>query len=759
MYKRLIFNDLKKSKSSSLIIFFFIFLASLLSSVVSFTSIRLIDSINNLTLTTKAPHFVQMHQGDLDIKKIEDFARDNPKVESFQILPFLNVNNDDIKINDKDFPINSQDNGFTYQSDNFDYLLDLDNKIIRAKEGEVYIPISYFTNNSMAVGDIINIAGLNLKVKSPIRDIQMSSPLSTSKRFLINEKDLEKLSDIGKMEYLIEFRLKNIEGLKTFESDYANANLYSNGPTITYPLIKLVNGLSYGIIILLISLLAIISLLISFLCIRFSLLFKIEEEKKQIAVLKCIGIQLSKIKKIYLAKYVFIACGACALSFIVSIYLSPSLTKNIELILGKAENEIFSYLIAGIICILIFFTVLIFINSVLNRFKDLSPREAIFENIKESQKSFSLLKPVFKNSSSYLAYIELIKHKALFVGLFFILILVSFILIIPQSLYTTLKSKDFVAYMGLGEVQYMITSQDQVSRDKIKNMENILDNMGISYSTVYFKSYDLKVDEDSSSRILISYGDKTSFNKGKGRMPKSDKEIAISYLIAKELGKDIGDSLSLKIENNFKDFKIVGIYSDITNGAMTGKLILKDQNKPSQRISLYLSNVNDKLRLKKLAQYNNMKAISIDEYRLDILNSTIDKLSLARIISFLLGFLLTFLISLLFTKLMIVKYKKDIAIFKSLGFSLSEIYKKYLKSFSLISFIGLAFGLILAKFIGEKLVSIFMQSLGIGDFKFLESSIITELILIISLFFLVIIAVVISFKELKNISLKDYIKE
>ena len=90
-------------------------------------------------------------------------------------------------------------------------------------------------------------------------------------RFLVNETDYERMRPLGSEEYLIEFRLKEGSDINAFSTAYEDAGLPGNGPTITYPLIKTMNALSDGMMILVILLVSAVVLFISMLCIRYML--------------------------------------------------------------------------------------------------------------------------------------------------------------------------------------------------------------------------------------------------------------------------------------------------------------------------------------------------------------------------------------------------------------------------------------------------------------------------------------------------------
>ena len=187
-------------------------------------------------------------------------------------MEFLNLEGSRIVLAGNSLAQSLQDNGISKQSEKFDYLLDLDDNIIAADDGELYVPISYMRDGSVQVGDGAVISGKEFTVAGFLRDSQMNSTLASSKRFLVSENDFEELRCSGSIEYLIEFRLYDLSALGAFESAYNAAGLEANGPTITYPLFRLINSISDGMMIAVILLVRIMVVLIAFVCIRFTLL-------------------------------------------------------------------------------------------------------------------------------------------------------------------------------------------------------------------------------------------------------------------------------------------------------------------------------------------------------------------------------------------------------------------------------------------------------------------------------------------------------
>jgi putative ABC transport system permease protein len=67
--------------------------------------------------------------------------------------------------------------------------------------------------------------------------------------FFVSNNDFAEIKDLGSIEYLIEFRLKDFLAIGEFETAYASAGLEANGPTVTYTLFKTMNAISDGMMI------------------------------------------------------------------------------------------------------------------------------------------------------------------------------------------------------------------------------------------------------------------------------------------------------------------------------------------------------------------------------------------------------------------------------------------------------------------------------------------------------------------------------
>lgn len=270
----------------------FVTAAAMLVSLSAILIVNLSGAINTLMEQAKTPHFVQMHSGEVDRDRLAQFAERNRYVDDFQMVEFLNVDGSKIMLNGESLAGDVQDIGFSTQSEKFDYLLDLDGHVIKVSSGEVYVPAGYMKNGTAKTGDTIIVDQRPFVVAGFLRDSQMNSMLASSKRFLISEDDYATIQNAGKVEYLIEFRLKYVSDIGAFEKDYISRGLEANGPTITYPLFKILNAISDGLMIAVILLVSVLVGALALMCIRFTLLATIEDDYREIGVMKGIGVKV-----------------------------------------------------------------------------------------------------------------------------------------------------------------------------------------------------------------------------------------------------------------------------------------------------------------------------------------------------------------------------------------------------------------------------------------------------------------------------------
>ncbi|MCH7322936.1 FtsX-like permease family protein [Solibacillus sp. MA9] len=771
MYFKIIRNDMLKSKLITLTTVLFVASAAMLVSLAAILMVNLSGALDTLMTKAKTPHFMQMHSGEIDTTRLITFAEQHHNVDEFQIAEFLNIDGAQIILGDRSLAGSVQDNGFSIQNKNFDYLLDLDGNVIHVADGELYVPINYMRDKITKIGDKAIIGGKELTVAGFLRDSQMNSTLSASKRFLVSERDYEKIKSVGSLEYLIEFRLKDLSKLSAFETAYASAGLEANGPTVTYKLFKMMNALSDGMMIAVILLISALVVSISFMCIRFTLLAKIEDDYHEIGVMKAIGLRVSDIQKIYLAKYVVIALVGSVLGFLLSLFFKGMLLENIRLYMGEIESSSIATVLGMLGILFVFFFIIAYVKGVLKRFRKISVAEAIRFGFSQEKsvgtKRFMLSKNKLLNTNVFLGIKDVLARKRLYATMLSVFVIASFIIIVPLNLYNTISSKSFIGYMGIGNYDMRIDIQQTNNISEKANVisKKISNDPTITNYAVYTtKLFKVKMEDGSEENIKIELGNHLTFpiEYSAGRAPKTENEIALSTMNADELNKKVGDVITLMIAGKNKELVVSGIYSDITNGGKTAKATFADNSADIVWSIICTEISNSTLIAKKVSEYkdsfNFAKVSNVDEYVLQTFGSTISSVKLASKAAIVIALSITVLVTLLFMKLLVAKDRYSIAVMKSLGFTNADIKVQYVSRSILVVLVGIILGTLLANTLGEVLAGLVISSFGASSFTFEIDLLKAYLFVPLLMMSMVLIATIIGTSGAGRIKISENIK-
>ncbi|NJJ37206.1 ABC transporter permease [Clostridioides difficile] len=776
MLKRILLKDLTRNKVVTITLFIFILLASMLVSSSINIIIELTNSMTSLFQKSHTPHYVQMYSGKLQQKEIDKFSSKTPYIKKQQTSELLNINGANIFLGNKvENQANSVlENSFTKQNDKFDFLLDMDNQIMQIKDGEIGVPVYYMKQSNLKIGDTIKIINGNFfmefTIKDFIRDSQMNPSLVTSKRFLISDNDWNTLkSNIGESEYLIEFILDDINKISEFETLYQSTKLPQTGTSVTYSIYKLLNSLSDGIVITIIILISILLITISILCLRFTLITTIEEDYREIGVMKAIGIKNGNIQNLYLIKYLLIASFASFLGYILSLFIGPLFTKNIYIYMGAIDKTIFSILVPFIGSVLVFLSVVFFCKVILKKFKKISVINALRGNRSTNSVkygfSFQIHKNKITNTNILLGLNEVFKKITVYGLLCFVYTICIFIMTVPTNFLNTIKSPEFITYMGAGKSDIRIdlpqTKQTKHLFNSILEKINV-DNDVKKYESFTTSSYKIKNKDGKIENIKIENGNFKTFplTYVKGSAPMKENEIALSVINANELEKSIGDNLSIFLKDKELILTVSGIYQDITYGGKTAKAMLpsSEDNILWHIVNLNLKpgvNVADKLKQYSINYYP-AKITDMNNYTSQTLGSVISQLRLVIKLAVVISIAISSLITAMFFKMLIAKDTPQTAIMFSLGFSTKDIRIQYITRALLILIIGTVLGVIMANTLGQKISGLLLS--GISNLQFVINPLIVYVLYPSVLILTVLTTIIVISRAINKIKIMSIIE-
>lgn len=296
----------------------------------------------------------------------------------------------------------------------------------------------------------------------------------------------------------------------------------ANGPAITAPLIRMMNALSDGMMILVIFLVSIAALLISMFCIRFLLLTTLE---KEIGMLKAVGIAKKDIQRLYLAKFVLLSVTGAAAGLIFAYCLSKPLSEQMRELYGAEVSGVAVYAASVCSVILVAGILLLSIRRTLKRIERLSAVEAL--NGSGGKKK---------------------KHPYLSVGA--VTAVGVFLMMVPQNIAHTISSPEFVTYMGVGNGQIRIDvrqSADIISETEVLARQLEKDDRVERFSVLQTKALQGELTDGSACGLMVEFGNHSIFpvSYTEGKFPRKEGELALSALNAHDLGVDLGDEILL----------------------------------------------------------------------------------------------------------------------------------------------------------------------------------------------------------------------
>lgn len=701
MLKKLIWNDVRQNKFLTAATIFFMSISASLLILTALLFTELLGTIGSLMDQAVVPDLMQMHTGTVDEAQLEEFAQSRPEVQDWQLCCFLNLDNSQLVLGEHNMADSTQDNGFSVQNGKFDFLLGMNGEKPQVLPGEVYVPICYRAKYDLTVGAEMTVGETRLIIAGFLRDAQMNAMMASSKRFLVSQSDYDHLCTQGQEEYLIEFLLQEGADGNALQTAYADAGLPSNGPTITRPLIRMMNALSDGMMIFIIFLMSIIVLVISMLCIHFILSIQIERDRKEMGLMKALGIDRRNIRQIYFTKYLLFSAVGALFGLTAARIAQAPLAHQLREVYGEAKQGSSMAVIAVLAALLTEGILLLSIWHTLRKTDRLSALDALFQSQKKGR------------SSTQYILIGAVTAAC------------TFLMLVPNNLYHTLSDPSFVTYMGIGsgELRMDVRQRDDIDNITAEITAALEQDVQVDkYTVLQTASCPARLPDGSKINLTVEAGDHLIFpiSYSAGTAPKQEHEIALSALNAKELHLNLGDTLMLTVNGAETDYTVCGIYSDITNGGKTAKICSHKTQTSVIWSVLYVSLKPGADAETWMARYRDWDAdvVKIADYVKDTYAQTLSQLKIVSWAIIGIGVLVILVVLGLFSRLLVERNRYSISLRKALGFTSRECERNYFTKGMAAAVTGTSIGLLFGCFGGETLCGAVLKSFGAEYFHF-----------------------------------------
>lgn len=704
MLKRMLKKDLMHRKSVNLILFLFITIAT----------VFLASSVNNILVVSSSVDYymdyanipdvnlVAVNSGEKEkiMKWIETEA---PGVKDYGYQEMLSVEQKNLhRENGKKF--NAEGLSLFLSEESSDYCkgFDPNGGALHLQDDEIGMPAFLMDKNDLKVGDKVRIS-LNgrdktFTLKTVVKDAAFGNDMVGMSRIFMNSDMYKEFKKTGSEQtYALYFI--NVSSI----SEFTEAQNLQSFPSVLNTVSRSMYSMIYSFDLILAALLILVGIcmiLIALLVLRFTLLFTMEEEYREIGIMKAIGLRDKAIRRLYLVKYTFLVSSGAFLGLLISVPISRIMVAGVSVNMIMEDSGVNFFV--NILCILlIIFLVMLFCMNCTRKLSRITAISAIRGG--HSGESFAkasalyLFKQKYLRVPAYLGINDMLTHLKRY-ALLLVTFCISFVLItIPLNTINTMQSSEMASKFTVNTdsavyIKKIEGKQDSAYRNSAqlkKGMQRVEREMKekgydaeLTASSIYFLPFHAPGKKGNTKIMSLQIqGRNTEYlDYLEGSAPVLENEIAFSRLILEDNNWHIGDRIEADLNGETYKFIITGSYADYMQLGSSARLNAKLDLSKVDMFEYWNVNVDmktDKSQTelkdtlqKQFPDYEWYTAQEIVDRNIGGIQESLSEL-LIPMTAMLCAVIM--LITLLMEKLFIVREKGEIAMMKSIGFRNSSI--------------------------------------------------------------------------------------
>ena len=727
MKAKILKKDLRRKKSMNFILLIFVMLATTFIAA----------SVNNMkVITTGLDHYFEVSQvcdylintmsgingepTDNDLR-LEAFLEENENVDNYEVDDGLMIFEDQLEdVGDSELELDSTLTVFSIKSEQQNYF-DEENQLLKdIGAGEMYVP-KKLLSETFQVGDSIYIKSGDYKkkftVKGTVKDVILGGEMMGMARVLISQKDYDDLVEHG------EFVSQKMYGVYTedvdaFYQEYVDQGFYVlfNGDMgiirTTYIMDMIIAGILLAVSICLI--------LISAIMLRFTILFTVNEDYKEIGIMKAIGMPDKSIRSLYVVKYLVISIIGAVIGFFVSIPFTDMLVSSVvkNIVIESGNNN---YLTAGIVSVVVVLVIVWFAYLSTGRIKKVTPMDAIRSGNngeRFEKKSILSLSKSKMRPTTFMALNDVLCELKKYIVLVITGMIGVWLVVMPANTINTLQSEKVAAWFGLAPCDFFLLEQSrveenvatadrQVYEDYLDEVQERLEAIDVpvdyTFTEVLYKYKVSKGELSYNSMTLMGLGSDTeAYMYDEGVAPKEENEVAITHMVAQKIDAQIGDTIYINMFGEERPFIVTALYQSMNNmgegvrfteeadtdfaavsGAFGVQVVLEgDMSK--EEVSAIIDKVEKEM--------PNAKVETTKEFIDDMIGGISDMLKPVKTMIMTLVIIINILVMVLMQKMFLIREQGEMGMLKAIGFSNGSIMSWQTKRMALVLFVGMLLG-------------------------------------------------------------------
>ena len=727
MIKRILKKDLKRKKSMNFILLVFVMLATTFIA----------GSVHDLKVVINGLDYYFEKAGISDFtilaisgsngvktendREIEEFLDGSKYVIDYQVEDSLILDEGIIEeIGDTEIKMSNVIMMSDVETSNQIFFDEENKKISEIPEGEIYLPGKMISEN-LKVGDSFYIKLKNGKKKFKfagiVKDALLGSDMMGIFRILISHKDYEELIENGEFASEKTYQI-NCTDREKFSQAYNQCSFHTiYGADISLFRATYTMDMVIAAILLMVS---VCLILISTIMLRFTIIFTINEDYKEIGIMKAIGIPDHSIRFLYVTKYFTISVAGAVLGYFLSIpfgqTMAEEVVKNIVVEDGSSSwfsSLIISISVAGVIAWFAFLST--------GKIKKFTPMDAIRSgnNGKRFQRKnilkFSRL-PI--RPSTFLAANDILCELKKYIILMFVSIIGIWLVVMPVNTINTLQSDEVAAWFGVTPCDFYITETARVEeiilkgnrRDCEEYLEELKEKLmeaDIPVDNVAYEvMFNFKISKgkySSKSMTLQGLGtDIDAYMYEEGSAPKEKNEIAITHIMAKKIHAEIGDTVYIAMYGKEIPFLVTAVYQSMNN---MGEGIRFSQNADvdySAMAGIFPAQLTfkDFLEKEKVEDMREQIQKALPDARVEttkefiasMIGGITNQIKPLKTLILTVVIIINVLVVVLMQKIFLIREQGEMATLKAIGFSNASIIRWQTKRIAMVLLVGLLLG-------------------------------------------------------------------
>lgn len=450
---------------------------------------------------------------------------------------------------------------------------------------------------------------------------------------------------------------------------------------------------------------------------------EIEIDYVTFGILKAQGFSKEKIRFIIMLQYLFAQTAGIVAGFIAAVPIERTISNICMGITGVLPKMGLSFG-KSLLCMGGFlFVSAIMILLKTQKVAKISPVRAISGGREEIYFDSRLNMPISKKAlSASLSFRQFISAKKRYLGAVFIVAILVFCMVTVNLTGNILSSREALSSMGLAipdlEVYYMEKSQDTECWNEIEKI--IESHTKIKEKNVQISSYA----SVNGENLLCDQYEYPEYINGiaKGRAPLYDNEILITEMVAELLEVEIGDEVTVSFQENQVTFLISGFYQSGSDSGMAFAMNFEGAKKvgidTSWAYHYYV--LEDTSELKQIEEEINEKYGSFlgvwvyDEEENSVWREYEEIVDVLKIIIYTFSILFAFVVVRMVCTKTFVQERRDIGIYKAIGFTTRKLRLGFGVRFFIIAVLGSILGAILSVLFSAKVLGVVLSLIGLS---------------------------------------------